>query len=417
MQTNGWLFDLYPLGDRLVLWFITDAGQRLRLEDDFPYCIYLGGPPARLSAITRTLQSRGWVRRAYPARGRDLWTGEEMAVLALEVRSYGLLYRLKNWLGALPAGVECYNCDLDVAAYYLYVRRLFPCAWYHLEAQGGRLLRLEPLEEAFALEFSPPPLTTLTLGLTRDPLIPLGAGNGLALGWEGETLELEAPDIPGLLRDLARRLQRADPDLVLSEWGDEEIIPTLTRWSLATGVRLPLDRETGPVDRKFSGSRSYFSYGRIVYQGSAAPFYGRWHLDRRNSFYYREAGLPGLLQISRIGQMPLQRAARASPGTLITSMQLARATADGILIPWRKGEPERFKTAGELLTIDKGGLTFMPPVGPPLQRRRSGLRLHVPHHHGDSQHFAGDGELQLLCGGSSAGRKQWPVASGQWSVR
>ena len=286
-----------------------------------------------------------------------------MAVLALEVRSYGLLYRLKNWLGALPAGVECYNCDLDVATYYLYVRRLFPCAWYHLEAQGGRLLRLEPLEEAFALEFSPPPLTTLTLGLTRDPLIPLGAGNGLALGWEGETLELEAPDIPGLLRDLARRLQRADPDLVLSAWGDEEIIPTLTRWSLATGVRLPLDRETGPVDRKFSGSRSYFSYGRIVYQGSAAPFYGRWHLDRRNSFYYREAGLPGLLQISRIGQMPLQRAARASPGTLITSMQLARATADGILIPWRKGEPERFKTAGELLTIDKGGLTFMPPVG------------------------------------------------------
>ncbi len=42
-------------------------------------------------------------------------------------------------------------------------------------------------------------------------------------------------------------------------------------------------------------------------------------------------------------------------------MQLARATADGILIPWRKGEPERFKTAGELLVIDKGGLTFMPP--------------------------------------------------------
>ena len=59
--------------------------------------------------------------------------------------------------------------------------------------------------------------------------------------------------------------------------------------------------------------------------------------------------------------MPLQQAARSSPGTLITSMQLARAMADGILIPWRKAEPEHFKTAGELLTIDKGGLTFMPP--------------------------------------------------------
>ena len=322
------------------------------------------------------------MRRSYPARGRDLWTGEEIPVLALELRAYGFLFRLRNWLGALPGEVACYNCDLDVATYYLYARRLFPCAWYRLEAQGGRLVQLEPLEEAFALEFSLPPLTTLTLSLTRDPLIPLGAGNGLALGWDGETRELAAPDIPGLLCDLARRLRRADPDLVLSDWGDEEIIPTLWGWSREFGVRLPLDRETGPVARQFRGARSYFSYGQIIYQGSAAPFYGRWHLDRRNSFYYREAGLQGLVQISRLGQMPLQRAARASPGTLITSMQLARATADGILIPWRKGEPERFKTAGELLTIDKGGLTFMPPIGPAPQRGRSGLRLHVPHYHG-----------------------------------
>ena len=117
------------------------------------------------------------------------------------------------------------------------------------------------------------------------------------------------------------------------------------------------------MNRKFSGGRTYFSYGRVVYQGNAAPFYGRWHVDRRNSFFFREADLMGLTQISRLGQMPLQQAARASPGTLITSMQLARAVADGILIPWRKADPERFKSAGELLTVDKGGLTFMPPIG------------------------------------------------------
>ena len=120
---------------------------------------------------------------------------------------------------------------------------------------------------------------------------------------------------------------------------------------------------SNPAPRRFTGWRSYFSYGRIVYQGSSAPFYGRWHVDRRNSFYYRESGLSGLIQIARIGQMPLQQASRACPGTLITSMQLSRAAADGFLIPWRKGEPERFKTAAELLIIDKGGLTFMPPVG------------------------------------------------------
>ncbi|MFH1596751.1 MAG: DNA polymerase domain-containing protein, partial [Pseudomonadota bacterium] len=363
METVGWLFDLYPLGDRMVLWFITDAGLRLRLEDDFPYCVYVGGAPNRLRALGRVAGSRGWVRRTYPARGRDFWSGDEIPVLALELASYGVLPRLRNWLGALPEGISCYNCDLDIASYYLYKRRIWPCAWYGLELDQGRLLRLTPREEAFALEFSTPPLATLTLGLTRDPLIPLGAGNGLAIGWEGRTLELEVPDLAGLLAELARWLRRADPDLILSDWGDEEIIPALRRWSWELGANLHLDRESRPRPRKFRGGRSYFSYGRIVYQGSSAPCYGRWHVDRRNSFYFRESGLQGLVQVARIGQMPLQQAARASPGTLITSMQLARATADGILIPWRKGEPERFKTAAELLTIDKGGLSFMPPVG------------------------------------------------------
>ncbi len=259
--------------------------------------------------------------------------------------------------------MACYNCDLDIAAAYLYSRCFWPCAWYGVEAEDGRLLHLDPLEDPFALEFSVPPLATLTLSLTRDPLIPLGAGNGLAVGWDGRTLELDAPDKPGLVRELAAWLRRADPDLVLSDWGDDVIIPTLWRWSREYDEGLPLDREAHPAPRRFGGSRSYFSYGRIVYQGASAPFAGRWHLDRRNSFYYRESGLMGLIQIARIGQMPLQQAARSSPGTLITSMQLARAVADGILIPWRKAEPEHFKTAGELLTIDKGGLSFMPPIG------------------------------------------------------
>jgi len=396
----------------MVLWFITCSGERLRLEDDFPYCLYLGGPQARLRSLARGLGQRGWLRRAYPAQGQDLWTGREIPVVAMEVKAYGFLPRLRKYLGALAGEVACYNCDLDIAAYYLYVRRYWPCAWYEVEAKDGRVLHLEAQEDPFAVEFAVPPLATLTLGLTRDPLIPLGAGNGLAVGWEGRSLELEAADKPGLVRELAHWLKRANPDLVLSDWGDEEIIPTLTRWSREYDEPLPLDREARPAPRRFSSGRSYFSYGRIVYQGSSAPFYGRWHLDRRNSFYYRESGLKGLIQIARIGQMPLQQAARSSPGTLITSMQLARAVVDGILIPWRKAEPEHFKTAGELLTIDKGGLTFMPPPG---------LHTHVAEVDFASMYptimtIHNISPETVNCG-CCAGEEGNAVASGQWSEK
>jgi DNA polymerase-2 len=73
--------------------------------------------------------------------------------------------------------------------------------------------------------------------------------------------------------------------------------------------------------------------------------------------------MEGVIELARLAKIPVQRMARTSPGTAITSMQLDRAFKDGILIPWRKGEPEKFKTAWDLLVSDKGGLVFQPKLG------------------------------------------------------
>jgi len=73
--------------------------------------------------------------------------------------------------------------------------------------------------------------------------------------------------------------------------------------------------------------------------------------------------MEGVIELARLAKIPVQRMARTSPGTAITSMQLDRAFQDDILIPWRKGEPEKFKTAWDLLVGDKGGLVFQPKLG------------------------------------------------------
>lgn len=44
-------------------------------------------------------------------------------------------------------------------------------------------------------------------------------------------------------------------------------------------------------------------------------------------------------------------------------MQLETACRDGLLIPYRKQEPEAFKSALELLQTDQGGLVFVPIIG------------------------------------------------------
>jgi len=45
------------------------------------------------------------------------------------------------------------------------------------------------------------------------------------------------------------------------------------------------------------------------------------------------------------------------------TIEIEGTVKDGILVPWRKSEPERYKTALQLFTVDKGGLTYQPKIG------------------------------------------------------
>ena len=152
--------------------------------------------------------------------------------------------------------------------------------------------------------------------------------------------------------------------MVLSERGDAVLIPALLRIAKKARLDLKLDRDRIVTKRKIiTEGRTYFSYGRIIYKGPSYPFFGRWHINSKNSFIHRETGMDGLVELSRLAKIPVQRMARTSPGSAMSSMQMDRAIKEGILIPLTKSEPEAYKTALELLVIDKGGLTFQPRVG------------------------------------------------------
>ncbi len=105
------------------------------------------------------------------------------------------------------------------------------------------------------------------------------------------------------------------------------------------------------------------SYGRVIFRAAPHTLSGRWHVDARNSFLFGETGLPGLIELARLSGIPLQRVARTSPGTAISAMQVAIAVRRGILVPYKKREPEGFKSGLDLVVTDKGGLTYIPRPG------------------------------------------------------
>ena len=150
----------------------------------------LRGPETKLRQLAAELRSRRWVQHAYFEDKIDFATGLTRPALCLEVAAYEQRPRLLAYLGALEEDFTFYNCDLDISSYYLYGRKLLPCCWYDLEISGDRLAAATALEAQFQEDIALPPLAALELTLTRDHLIPLGSGNGLALTWEGRTVEL-----------------------------------------------------------------------------------------------------------------------------------------------------------------------------------------------------------------------------------
>ena len=364
METQGWLLDVYPLHDRMILWVRTAEGKLLRFEDPYRFPIYAAGNRRILENLGEGAVRKGFAAGHSWGRKVEFWSGEEIEVLALEVSDYDRLPALLRKLPTLEDTVSFFNCDIPLAQYYLYIREIFPMGRCAVEHEGNRVRNIRPLESPWELEYAAPDLSVMELSVEGSHLLPLGQGNALAVRCGGKTLVFEPGSQEDLLRELALLLRRHDPDLILSDHGDSFIIPSLLRLSHKWRIPLPLDREPAPIRRAIvNHGRSYFTYGQIVYNAPDYPCFGRLHIDRENSFFYSATGFEGIIEAARLAKMPVQRLARRGSGTAISSMQLDRAVQDRILVPWRKGEPEKFKTALDLLVADKGGLTFQPVMG------------------------------------------------------
>ena len=358
-QITAWILDAYPGEGGMVLWLAGEQGQRFRLTHPISLRCYAGGPPQARRRVESVLQRcRAPVSLRAAARV-DFFTGRERPVIEIATppAHFPSIVRL---VATIP-GVELFNVDIPLEQLYFYETGLFPLARCAVEQAGGIVQAITPEDSPWDLHYHLPPLAAIHLRLEGDPIIAHhGRRSFLEATVEGQTVVLDGDGPEDLLQGLRSLFSRYDPDVVLTEWGDSFLIPRLERLSHLTGIPLPFNRERATLTRR---GHSYFTYGRWVYRAGAQIFRGRWHVDVANSFLMGESGLEGLIEVARLAKIPVQRLARTTTGTAITSMQLEMAVRQGILIPWRKRQAEEFKSALDLLRTDKGGLVYLPPVG------------------------------------------------------
>ncbi len=363
LRIDGWLFDAYTESEGIRIWVLSPDGKHHHFLDPWRPGLRIAGTPSQLGSAKTFLGKRNADLRW--SVGKELYSGKEIEVLEARVpiRAHGpLVSELKT------LGFSLYDADIHHVQSYHYERGHFPTARcvFEVDAATGRLLDWELKDDPWALDYQLPSLKTMKLALagsdTAGKIDPNHAPRGkLTLTYGDVEHELEGR-LEEQLQSLADRLHEWDPDLILTEWGDSWLMPQLNLWSKKYDVPLPLSRDlkrgvTG------GGGRSFYTYGRTVYQMGVRYLSGRWHIDMRNSFMHKESGLHGLLEIARVARIPVQRAARSTIGTSLTSMQMHRAILDGVLIPMDKQQAEDFRPATALVVADKGGLVYEPDIG------------------------------------------------------
>lgn len=356
-EAIGWLLDVYAEEDGITLWLLTDDDKRQQLRMEFDVTFYVAGDFNLLRQAWIYLIEKD-VRLARTIR-RDLFLGER-DVMAVTTSNPAGLQKLFAELQRQFPSLDYYDADIPITLRFIARTNTYLLGCCHVRFDEEWIQSIEPLSTPWEIDPTPIPLRILTLAPDCNPAIRKPKQLHVKYGQREYSLSLDSPRT--FLIGLKADLQRLDPDLILTDYGDTWLFPQLGAWSEETGIKLNPNRDENRqvMTRK---ADSYFAYGQVTYRGAQSHLFGRWHIDRKNAMSFGEYGLEGAMEQARVTGIGVQEMARKSPGAGITAMQMLTALCNGIMVPVQKQQVEGRKTLSELIRADHGGLIYQPLIG------------------------------------------------------
>ncbi len=358
---KGWILDIYPdlKRGKMVLWLRTKKGCHKVMEEYDPE-FYLSSSRTGLSRAEEIYRDMGFETERVK-RKTSIFENDEKELLNV---SSGEVFDPRDLAEALSFfngydDMTFYDVDVPLSQRYLIDEEVRPFSL--VEKDDG----WKEVESSEGLHYSKPPLKVLELkvdveGQSEDIHLKKGAKKKKLESVEIDSRYIEGEEVE-ILQSLDRYMKKEDPDVILTEHGDQFYLPYLQRRAELNDVSLTLGREKTVLPSR--DGFSYQSYGRVEYRSAQSLLKGRIHIDKNNSFLYKEGRLDGLIEVSRLCKVPLQRLSRRSPGHLINAMETEQAMKEGHLIPWKRNIPEKSKSASHLIGSDRGGHTFDPEPG------------------------------------------------------
>jgi len=359
---SGWLLFIYAdEQDGVVLWVLGEDGIRRRLTHSFLSTFYVEGDPDALKKVSGYLERDTFRRRSFLTERMDLYDGPRQ-VLAVQTANPVFQERLTNDLkrrfGA--SRLRFYDINIPLSVRYAVAQGVFPTARCFFSHDANKnLLNIYPYDSPWEIDYRIPDLRTMTIEPDANPQFSRPGCIQLTFCGEQRSLRLDQPR--QVLKDFSARLDDWDPDIILAHWGDGWLFPTLLGWAQEYNLDFNPSRD---ARHKFlsKNEMTFQSYGVVHYRARQTFLFGRAHLDPAN---VTTAGfsMQATIELARVTALPIEVAARNSPGAGFTAMQMAEALRRGVLVPEHKVQTERFKSAAEFNLADNGGLNYRPMVG------------------------------------------------------
>ncbi len=360
---KGWLLDLYlDRENGLKLWFISaQDDSRVCFTQAFPLSFFAAGDSQRLHALWERLSKQKGIQKLSRAQKKEAFLNKFVDVLQVDVESPVQQTQIFHTLEKEFTDLTWYNADVTIGTRYLARYGAFPLALCELQVdENDQIQDIKTLNSRWDLFPELPPLRVMEIFPNCDPM----RGKVSSLLLHSDRFQYEIPlDTKGsFLKTLQETLQNYNPDILVTDWGDSWLIPYLIAESEKRGIRLDLNRDTNrPV--RWQKETTYFSYGHIVFRPEEAHLFGRCHVDRKSAMMWSDYSLAGTLEMARVTTLPIEKAARVSPGQGISAMQVITALQRDILVPYQKRQVEAFKTGMDLIQSDRGGMVYQPKSG------------------------------------------------------
>lgn len=406
-SASGLLFDIYHLKGKIVLWIkVKDNKTVKRLEYVWYPSIYIASDlKSELLYLTQDKIIHSLIdsyQFEYKFEDPNFTKQPTNEVLKLFLKDSSDILKLARYIEILSetfGHYRLYNVDISPEQSFMYEKEIYTLQSINVEERQNGLdkhynIRLikDDEDDIDSFNYVIPNFIFLSFDIVSerktiandvsDKILKITM---LVFDKHDNIIEqfsiAEASEFETLLV-FCYEVNRLDPDIIITKGGDQFLFPHLLYRAKVNGIEIQLlsslnreqnldyllKKNKSLMNRiNFSKSASandspsatsYISYGKVYFKPRPFYLYGRIHIDLNNCFIYKDNGLDGLAEISRICRIPLQLSSRSTIGKCLSSLYFYNAYKKGVLIPWKPVTSEIPKSFFDLLRADKGGTVF-----------------------------------------------------------